>query len=163
MRRELRALRALAGRAPVPRLLAVVDPHAYVMEYIEGEPCNHLDAATVEPPFFDAVESAIRSLHSAGWVHGDLKSFGNIIRGAGDRIVITDFATAFPREGSFGPLRRWLFRRMAAVDLLAVAKLKSSLMPELLTDQERHSLAHPTWPVRAARYWRRIYRRLRGR
>jgi len=161
--REIRALRSLAGRAPVPRVVAAIDKHAYLMEYVEGEPCNHLVAETVSPRFFEGVAEAIGELHAAGWVHGDLKSFGNLIRGPEDRIWITDFATAFSRKGPFGPLRRWLFERMVHVDWLALAKLKRSLAPELLTEREAHALAHPSVPVRMARAWRRLYRLVRRR
>jgi hypothetical protein len=161
--RETRALKELAGKAPVPKLLGRIDRYAYLMEFVEGEPCNHLDADTITPRFFERVSEAIASLHRAGWVHCDLKSFGNLIRGAEDRICITDFATAFPREGSAGPLRRWLFERMAKVDRLALAKLKKSLIPELLTEEEAHGLAHPSIPVRIARGWRKLYRWLRRR
>lgn len=161
--REIRALRALEGLAPVPRVLTRVDRYAYVMEYLEGETCNHLDPCTVTPRFFERVAEAIESLHRAGWAHGDLKSFGNLIRGPGDAIWITDFATSFPREGFCGPIRRWLFDRVARLDWLALAKLKKSLMPELLTDAEAWALAHPSLPVRAARAWRKLYRFLRRR
>jgi serine/threonine protein kinase len=161
--REIRALRSLEGRAPVPRVVAMIDKYAYLMEYVEGEPCNYLAAETVSPRFFEGVAEAISELHAAGWVHGDLKSFGNLIRGPEDRIWITDLATAFSREGSFGPLRRWLFERMVRIDWLALAKLKSSLAPELLTEREAHALAHPSAPVRIARAWRRLYRLVRRR
>jgi len=163
VRRELRALEALEGKATVPRVLSVVDRFAYVMEYVEGEPCNHLDASTVGPGFFAAVAAAIDGIHAAGWVHCDLKSFGNTIRGPGERITIVDWATAFPREGSLSPLRAWWFRRMMQIDRLALAKLKDSLRPDLLTDGERRALAHPPILVRLARAWRRLYRGLRGR
>jgi hypothetical protein len=163
VRRELRALEALRDRAPVPRVLSVVDRYAYVMEQVEGEPCNHLDAATVGPGFFAAVADAIDRLHAAGWVHCDLKSFGNLIRGPGDHITIVDLATAFPRSGPLGPLRGWWFKRMAEIDRLALAKLKGSLRPELLTDKERRALDHPPALVRLARVWRRLYRRARSR
>lgn len=161
--REIRALRSLEGRAPVPRVLARVDRHAYLMAYVEGESCNHLDPLTVGPGFFERVEEAIESLHAAGWVHGDLKSFGNLIRGEDGAVWVTDFATAFSREGFPSPLRHWLFERMVRVDWLALAKLKRSLAPDLLTEQEAHALAHPSVPVRMARGWRKLYRYLRQR
>ncbi len=161
VRREVAALRSLSGRAPVPRLLALVDKWAYIMDYVEGEPCSLLDPATVTPEFFEEVRRAINLLHEAGWVHGDLKSLGNLVRTPDNRVVMLDFATAFRREGSFGPLRRWAFRRAAEIDLMAVAKLKRSLMPEALDEAERWALAHPPLAVRLARAYRRVYERVR--
>ena len=43
----------------------------------------------------DALGSALDTLHSAGWVHGDLH-WGNLMLGPGDRPVLIDFASARP-------------------------------------------------------------------
>jgi hypothetical protein len=162
--REVRALRDLGARGIAPRLLRVIDRRAFIMEAVTGELCSRLDAKAVGPAFFAGVADAIDALHAAGWVHCDLKSFGNLIRLPGERIVIIDFATAFSREGWGGGLRRRLFEQAARLDRMALAKLKTSLsFPELLTEEERHFLAHPPWTVRLARCYRRVYGRIRGR
>lgn len=163
LRREVRALRALDGCPPVPRLYCRVDRLAYLMECFEGEHGDSLDPATITPAFFEAVAQAIEDLHAAGWVHCDLKSFGNFVRLPGDRIVILDYATAFPRAGWCGPIRRRLFEQARRLDRLTLAKYKVSLgFDDLLTDEERRHLEHPPWTVRAARCYRNAYRWLRG-
>jgi hypothetical protein len=162
--REVRALGELGARGVAPKLLRVVDRRAFIMEDVTGETCSHLDAKTVGPAFFEGVAKAIDGLHEAGWVHCDLKSFGNMIRLPGERIVIIDFATAFPRKGWGGAIRRRLFDQAARIDCMALAKLKTSLSyPELLTEEEREFLAHPPWTVRVARCYRVVYGRIRGR
>jgi hypothetical protein len=164
VRREVRALRDLDGRAPVPRLFCVVDRRAFIMEAIHGELCSRLDRASVGPAFFDAVAQAVDALHEAGWVHCDLKSFGNLVRLPGERIAILDLATGFPRAGWGGPVRRRLFARAALLDRMSLAKLKVSLgFEELLTDDERAFLAHPPWVVRVARAYRVVYELIRRR
>lgn len=164
VRREVRALRDLDGRAPVPRLFCVVDRRAFIMEAVHGELCSRLDRASVGPEFFGAVARAVEALHAAGWVHCDLKSFGNLVRLPGERIEILDLATGFPRAGWGGAVRRRLFARAATLDRMALAKLKVSLgFDDLLTDAERSFLAHPPFVVRVARAYRVIYEVIRGR
>ncbi len=164
VRREVRALRDLSGRAPVPRLYGVVDRRAFIMEAVQGELCSRLRADSVGEPFFAAVSHAIDQLHDAGWVHCDLKSFGNLVRLPGERVVILDLATGFPRNGWAGPLRRRLFAHAALLDRMALAKLKLSLgFERLLTEEERRFMTHPPCVVRIARLYRVAYEYLRGR
>jgi hypothetical protein len=162
VRQEVRALTALEGRAPVPRLIGAIDRHAFVMELVEGTPCSRLPNEAATPELFVAVDAAIAALHSAGWVHGDLKSFGNMMLQADGTIRLLDLATAFPREGGLGPFRRWMFSQIAGVDRLALAKLKLAMRPDLLTEAERRTLAAPSFAVRVARFYRVIYKRIRG-
>ena len=87
MLREARVLRALAGRAPVPRVLAVCDDADvigapfYVMELIEGEVVS--DSL---PPAFDdeagrrrmgeELVDALVTLHAVDWRAAGLEGFG---------------------------------------------------------------------------------------
>lgn len=163
VQREVRALRALHALDCVPKLLAVVDRRGYVMEHVEGIPCNSIEHALVDEVCIAAVKRSIEQLHAAGWVHGDLKSLGNMVLRPDGTVCMIDFATAFPREGSLGLARRWAFARAVDIDWLALAKLKRLHTPHLLTEWERRAIERPSIYVRLAHAYRWVYRRVRRR
>jgi len=144
---EVRNLRRCEGIAAVPRVLARIDPHMYVYEYIEG--CSLHEKPPLPADFFDRLVAVLRQVHARGLVHFDLHKPGNILidteggphlidfqiaRHIGDRLLLS-------RRLSAG-LRRWL----QSYDLYHVYKHKRRLQPQLLTDDEKrlsynHSLA----------------------
>ena len=85
--REARVLRALAGRAPVPRVLAVCEDPAvigapfYVMERIEGDVVTdslppRFDAADARRAIGEALVDALVEIHAVDWRAAGLEGFG---------------------------------------------------------------------------------------
>jgi aminoglycoside phosphotransferase (APT) family kinase protein len=85
--REARVLRALEGRAPVPRVLAVCEDPAvigapfYVMERVEGEVVADtvppaLDAEAARRRMGEELVDALVALHDADWRAAGLEGFG---------------------------------------------------------------------------------------
>ena len=85
--REARVLRALAGRAPVPRVLAVCEDPAvigapfYVMERIEGDVVTdslppRFDAAGARRAIGEALVDALVEIHAVDWRAAGLDGFG---------------------------------------------------------------------------------------
>lgn len=161
--REARALESLAGIDGVPRLIQRLDSLALVMEYVEGTPCSHLEPGELEPEFFPRLERLLEEIHARGWVHADLRTAANVIRRPDGRPCLLDFAVAFSREGSLGPLRRSFFDVLVIADRTGMIRLKEQLAPELITDEEKGIMRHPPWPMRVAHFYRQVYHWLRGR
>ncbi len=85
--REARVLRALSGRAPVPRVLAVCEDPAvigapfYVMERIEGDVVTdslppRFDAAGARRAIGEALIDALVEIHAVDWRAAGLDGFG---------------------------------------------------------------------------------------
>jgi len=143
VRREVANYRRLQGVLGVPRLESVVDPYCFLIEWVDGQDCAHIKRGQLSADYFELLRRLLDALHVAGVVHCDLKYRDNIMV-VGGRPYLVDFVAAFTREGSFGPLRRWLYRQFLRNDEKALAKLKAELAPDLVTDDERNLLAQNT-------------------
>jgi serine/threonine protein kinase len=107
MRREARS----AARVTHPNVIVVHDVveddgrPCVVMEYVPGHTLGDLlqDGRTLPP--HDAARiglamvGALRAAHEAGVLHRDVKP-GNVLLGAGDRVVLTDFGIAMTAGSS---------------------------------------------------------------
>jgi hypothetical protein len=125
-RREMRAYRALAGCASVPRLLGPIDRLAFAVEYRPGQPLSRRVHGRTPPGFADALEQAVRALHRRGVAHLDLRHRSNVLLGEDGRPVLLDFASALClRPGGLGA--RWLLPLLARLDLRAVEKWRARL------------------------------------
>jgi hypothetical protein len=64
-----------------------------------------------------------------------------------------DFAAHFRRGRSWNPVSRWMYVKFCEADRVAVARLKKSHAPELLSEPEQQALARDrkTWLERGAR------------
>lgn len=141
VRREARALRALDGVAGVPRLLAVLGNDALVLEYVSGPSARELARGAFAPEFFERLYGLIEAMHRRGVAHCDLRSSGNILLGPGGAPYIVDFVANFRRNRWWNPLTRWMYAKFCEADRGAVARLKKSHAPELLTSAEHAVLA----------------------
>lgn len=153
-RREARALAQLAGARGVPRLLRRVGRDAILIEYIPGTSAREVPPGGLTPQFFERFYRLVDRLHEYGVAHCDLRSQGNILVGADGEPHVVDFAAHFRRGRSWNPVSRWMYAKFCEADRVAVARLKKSHAPELLTDAEKLSLARDrkTWLERAARF-----------
>lgn len=159
--REFRALRRLRGVAGVPELLGRVGPDAFLMEKLDAEriPRNKQKEIHPSPAYFDRVGELVRTLHDRGIAHGDLRR-KNILVDREEMPYLIDFGTAVTsKPGLAGLTSRIIFRRVARVDRVTCARIKSEFYPEALTPEERHDLDHPPLLLRFGRFFKkRIYR-----
>ncbi|MFJ8464315.1 protein kinase domain-containing protein [Streptomyces swartbergensis] len=107
MRREARS----AARVTHPNVIVVHDVveddgrPCVVMEYVPGHTLGDLlqDGRTLPPDEAAriglAMVGALRAAHAAGVLHRDVKP-GNVLLGAGDRVVLTDFGIAMTAGSS---------------------------------------------------------------
>jgi predicted Ser/Thr protein kinase len=141
VRREARALRLLDGVAGVPRLLAVFDGNAVVLEYVAGPSARELGRGALTPAFFERLHRLVGAMHARGVAHCDLRSSGNILLGPDQTPFVVDFVANFRRGRWWNPLTRWMFTRLCEADRGAIARLKNTHAPELLTPEEHAALA----------------------
>lgn len=145
--RERGAYERLEGLPGFPKLIDVPDPFTIVIEYIEGMSSHEAGPDLLTPEFFVRLEEIIRSMHSRGVVHADLKRLDNIMVTRDGQPMIIDFSAAFWSGSSL-----W-----AAVaipyfmdeDMRAIYKLKSRRVPHLLTPEEQEFL-HELSPLKVA-------------
>lgn len=154
VRREARALKQLAGARGVPRLLRIVTRDALLLEYIPGTSAREVPPGGLTPRFFERFYRLVDDLHEFGVAHCDLRSQGNILVGADGEPHVVDFTAHFRRGRSWNIAARWMYDKFCEADRVAVARLKKSHAPDLLTESEKQSLARDrkTWLERAARF-----------
>lgn len=164
-RREARALEQLRGVRGVPRLLRRVGRDALLLEYIPGVSARQVPPGGLTPGFFERFYRLVERLHAAGVAHCDLRSQGNILIGADGEPYLVDFTAHFRRPRSWNWPARWMFAKFCEADRVAVARLKQSHAPELLTEPELRALARDrkTALERGARFIGKSVRRLSRR
>ena len=153
-RREARALEQLRGTRGAPRLVRQVSRDALLLEYIPGISARAVPRGGLAPEFFERFYRLVDRLHDAGVAHCDLRSQGNILVGADGEPHVVDFAAHFRRGRSWNPVSGWMYAKFCEADRVAVARLKKSHAPELLTETEMQALARDrkTWLERTARF-----------
>jgi RIO-like serine/threonine protein kinase len=161
-RREARALRLLEGVAGVPRLIRRIGRDAILMEYIDGVSGRDLRRGDYAPDFFVKFYKLIDAIHARGVAHCDLRSTGNILRTPGGDPVFVDFVAHMRRNSWWNPITRWAYRKLCEADYTAVARLKRSHAPELLTPDEQAALARDrkTALERTARFFGKSIRNI---
>ncbi len=141
IRREARALRRLEGVAGVPRLIRVVDRYSLLIEYLSGRSAREVPAGGFTPAFFEAFYRLIDRLHERGVAHCDLRSTGNVLITDDGQPAVVDLTAHFKQGRWWNPLTRWMYRRFCDADRVAVARLKKTHAPALLTEAETAALA----------------------
>jgi serine/threonine protein kinase len=121
LRRELRAYRALVGHPSVPRVIALLDDWALVLEYRPGTLLSRSLQGKLPADFVQRLREAIELMHERGVAHLDLRHRSNILAGADGRPVLIDFASAICfRPGGLGA--RLVLPWLARIDRGALAK-----------------------------------------
>lgn len=141
VRREARALRQLESVPGVPRLLRIVNRDAMLLEYIPGTSAREVPAGGLTPQFFERFYRLVDRLHEFGVAHCDLRSQGNILVGADGEPYVVDFTAHFRRGRPWNAAARWMYGKFCEADRVAVARLKKSHAPDLLTEAEKQALA----------------------
>jgi hypothetical protein len=117
LRRERRALAALAGCPGVPALVADAPRRRGELwrTYLDGEPL--WSASRLPHDFFDRLRELVARLHARGVCHNDLHKENNILVGPDGAPCVIDFQLA-----SVHRHRGRLFARRCAADLRHVEK-----------------------------------------
>jgi hypothetical protein len=149
---EISKLRRCEGIPEVPRVLARLDAHTYVYEYIEGLTLD--DRPPLPADFFDRLADALRRVHARNLVHFDLHKRGNILIDTEGRPHIIDFQIA-RHIGDRFLLSRWLSSRLRrwlqSYDIYHIYKYKRRFQPELLTEAEEKLSHNHSWPLELQR------------
>lgn len=162
--REGKALQALEALGGVPRWGGFLGPDAFIMERLSAARLPHRnESRRLEPVFFDRLSVLVGKMHTLGWAHGDLRR-KNILVDKEQKPYLIDFATAIYGGQGAGFISRLLFRHVARIDCITVAKLKMSYLPESLNEAELALLARQPRLLRLGRWWKKkIYRPLKPR
>jgi hypothetical protein len=124
LQREIRAYRAVAGLPGLPRYLGRLGPHRIALERVDAEPLADLREIPRDDAFFDRLDGLIGALHARGIALGDLHH-RDVLVGGDDSIWIVDLATTWVAGERAGRLRRAIFRRLAELDRVAVARMRA--------------------------------------
>ncbi len=161
-RSEVGKLRRCEGIPEVPQVLACLDAHTYVYEYIEGLTLD--DRPPLPADFFDRLADALRRIHARHIVHFDLHKRSNILIDTEGRPHIIDFQIA-RYIGDRLLVSRWLStrlrRRLQSYDLYHIYKYKRRFQPELLTEAEEKLSYNHSWPLELQRALAWPYKKIR--
>ena len=148
-RREIRALRAVAGIDGCP-LLIRVDRSGLLRSWTQGTPL-HL-ARPSDPDWYRDARRLLRQMRRTGVTHNDIAKPQNWLMTHDGRAAVIDFqlATVHRRRGK-------LFRIMAREDLRHLLKQKRAFAPHLLTPCETRMLDNKALP---AQIWMATGKRL---
>jgi hypothetical protein len=161
-RSEVSKLRRCAGIREVPQVLARIDSHMYVYEYIEGKSLNEKPALPAD--FFDRLLIALQQVHARKLVHFDLHKPGNLLVDTEGRPHIIDFQIARYIGDRFLLSRRLssYFRRwLQSYDLYHIYKHKRRLQPQLLTEAEKKLSYNHTLALEIQRAIAKPYKKIR--
>ncbi len=138
-RKEIRALRAVAGIEGCPTLVRV-DRTGLLRSWTQGTPLQL--ARPSDPAWYRDARRLLRDMRRAGVTHNDIAKPQNWLMTPGGRAAVIDFqlATVHRRRGR-------LFRVMAREDLRHLLKQKRAYAPDLLTASERRMLAQKSLPA----------------
>ncbi len=161
-RSEIGKLRRCEGIPAVPQVLARLDAHTYVYEYIEGQTLD--DRPPLPADFFDRLAEALRQVHARNIVHFDLHKRGNILIDMQGRPHIIDFQIARHLGDRF-LLSRWLSarlrRRLQSYDIYHIYKYKRRFQPQFLTEAEERLSYNHTWLLELQRALAWPYKKVR--
>jgi len=124
VRRETAAYRALSGVRGVPEFLGRVGAFALALRWIDARPLATIDPASMQPGWFDEIESILAEMHQRGVALGDLHH-RDVLIGADGSVHIVDFAVAWVVKDETGPLRRAVFERFRDADRVALARMRA--------------------------------------
>jgi serine/threonine protein kinase len=159
---EVCNLRRCEGIEEVPQVLARIDSHMYVYEYIEGRSLN--EKPPLPADFFDRLVVVLQKVHARNLVHFDLHKPGNILVDTEGRPHIIDFQIS-QHFGNHCLLSRRLSSRLRrglqSYDYYHVYKHKRRLQPQLLTEAEAKLSYNHTLGLEIQRAIAKPYKRIR--
>lgn len=135
--REARALKRLHGIQGIPDLLRRPDSRSLLLEYLcATQLSDKKNSNTDWEAFFKRLELLLATMHERGVAHCDLRSpFNTLIDSAGNPVLV-DFVASVSCGRPWNLAASWVFRRFAKADKQALVKLKRSVAPALVSEQE---------------------------
>jgi RIO-like serine/threonine protein kinase len=147
IRREMRALRKLAGVAGVPASAFRLDAHALAYGFVPGVPLSDADLGPRAADFFAQLERLLGQVHAVGGIlHLDVRNARNVLVSERGEPVLLDFQSHMGTAWMPARLRRW----GEHFDLAGVYKHWERRSPETLGEARAGLLARVNW-------WRRLW------
>lgn len=147
IRREIRALRKLAGVAGVPAGAFRLDAHALAYGFVPGVPLNEAELGSRAADFFARLERLLGEVHARGGIlHLDVRNARNVLVSERGEPVLLDFQSHVGTGWMPAPMRRWGER----FDLAGVYKHWERRSPETLGEARAGLLTQVNW-------WRRLW------
>jgi RIO-like serine/threonine protein kinase len=147
IRREIRALRKLAGVAGVPARAFRLDVHALAYGFVPGAPLNEVELGSRAADFFARLERLLGEVHAVGGIlHLDVRNARNVLVSERGEPVLLDFQSHMGTGWMPARLRRW----GEDFDLAGVYKHWERMSPETLGEARAGLLAQVNW-------WRRLW------
>jgi len=136
IRRELNALERLQGIPGIAEHPVRVDAFALAYLFVEGRALNEFPAGQPPADFFLALEAAVKTMHTRGIAHLDLRNRGNVLVDSAQQPVLIDFQSYIPLPRWLPPLARYLEK----IDLSGVYKAWVKSQPGALDEARQHLL-----------------------
>jgi RIO-like serine/threonine protein kinase len=146
MRREMRALRRLAGLEGVPADAFRIDAHALAYRFIAGIPLTGAPEGLKNPVFFAAFERLLAQVHARGIVHLDVRNGRNVLITGDGRAALIDFQSHLGTSQLPQAMRGWMER----FDMAGVYKHWERHQPQSLGEARAALLA-------SMNRWRRLW------
>jgi hypothetical protein len=123
VRRESAAYRTAGRIEGLAGFIGRIGPYALALEWIDGRPLAEIAPGDLPDGTIERLGRIVRSLHSRGIALVDLHH-RDVLVGAGGSVHVVDLAAAWSL-GNGGPLRRRLFERLRAQDLVALERMRA--------------------------------------
>lgn len=146
VRREMRALRKVAGLAGVPADAFRIDAHALAYRFIPGTPLTQAVEERKSAEFFAAFERLLGEVHARGIVHLDVRNGRNVLVTDGGRAAVIDFQSHLGTAHLPRAVRGWMER----FDMAGVYKHWERHHPQSLGEARAALLA-------GMNHWRRLW------
>jgi hypothetical protein len=161
--REIRHYQILAGMRGIPRLVGVLGPSAFALQYIAGERLSgRMDHARMVAGL-DDLTVVLRGLHERRFVHLDLHQKRNVLVDECGAAWLVDLGQGLDCSRGW---RRLLFGSLANIDRAGLSKFRVRYAPETIDPAKRDALVDRYGTRRRRPYLnipRRLIRRLFAR
>ena len=122
--RECRAYECAGAAAGLASFLGRLGPVTMATAWIDAVPLSDLPQAAATPALFDRLDAVVAGLHDRGIAMSDLHHRDVLVSEDGG-VHVVDLAMAYVLGPRPGWIRRLLFERLSAQDLLSAARMRA--------------------------------------